>query len=420
MLLHGSTIKMKQSRFTEIKAQVEQAIDAIARGEMVLVTDSVQREDEADLIMAAEHATPEKLARMVRDTTGIVCVSLMAQRLEELKLEQMVQRNNEAHSTAFTVTVDYRHGTTTGVSAKDRTRTILGLIDSKSKAEDFLRPGHLFPLRYTPGGVLSRRGHTEAALDLSRFARCYPAGVLCELVAPDGSMARGAYVRQYAQENQIPLISIEQLIEYSYRYDDWLDVIVESRIPTKWGEFRMILYRSKLDQVEHCVLFYGEAQEKELERPILLRIHSECLTGDLFQSLRCDCGVQLEQAMMRIAEEGYGMLIYLKGHEGRGIGLASKMMAYNLQDQGKDTVDANLALGFAPDLRDYYAAVRILELHGIERIRLMTNNPEKVQSLENSGFTVERVGLHIEPNKENRCYLEAKRVRLNHQFEEVL
>jgi len=391
----------------------EQAIEAIRRGEMIVVVDDEDRENEGDLICAAEAATPEALAFMVRHGSGIVCVAMERDRLERLELPLMSDDGSEAMGTAFTLTVDARHGTTTGVSAADRARTIAVLIDEDTEVDDLRRPGHVFPLRSKRGGVLERAGHTEAAVDLARLAGFAPAGVLCEVVNDDGTMARLPDLERFAAEHDLPLLSIADLIAYRSARETLVKRVASARIPTDHGEFESIAYEDHRGRT-HMALVHGDISSR---REVLVRVHSECFTGDVLGSRRCDCGEQLERALELIAADGAGVVVYIRGHEGRGIGLRHKLEAYELQDQGLDTVDANLALGLGVDARDYGIGAQILADLGITRMRLMTNNPAKRAGLEGYGLeTVERVPLMIAPRPENSSYLLAKRDRLGHEL----
>jgi 3,4-dihydroxy 2-butanone 4-phosphate synthase/GTP cyclohydrolase II len=396
-------------------ATIPEAVAAISRGEIVVVVDDEDRENEGDLIMAAEAATPEKITFFVRHTSGVICTPLTGERLDELEIPLMVRDNTEAQRTAFTYSVDLRHGTSTGISAADRSATIRALIDPGTRPGDLARPGHIFPLRYSEGGVLKRAGHTEAAVDLARLAGLAPAGVLCEIVNDDGTMARVPDLREFCKEHGLLLISIAELIRYRRQTERLVKRVAEARIPTQWGDFTCYVYESLLDGEQHVVLARGAVQGED---DVLVRVHSECLTGDVFGSLRCDCGVQLDAALKKIAEDGLGVLVYLRGHEGRGIGIGHKIRAYSLQDEGRDTVDANLDLGLPVDSREYGIGAQILVDLGITTIRLMTNNPAKYGGLEGFGLEItERVPVRVEPNPENIRYLRTKRERMGHLLE---
>ena len=403
---------MTGSRRSTNQAPIEDAIAAIGRGEVVVVIDDEDRENEGDLIMAAEFATPEKIGFFVRHTSGLICAPITTERCEELDLPLMVHDNTESHRTAFTVSVDFRHGTSTGISAADRAATIQALIDPETQPKDLARPGHIFPLQYREGGVLKRAGHTEAAVDLARMAGLYPAGVLCEIVNEDGSMARVPDLERFCEEHGLLMITIADLIRYRRQFEKLIKRVAEARVPTDWGEFTCYAYESVLDGETHIALVRGAVQG---ESDVLVRVHSECLTGDVFGSLRCDCGVQLDAAMRKVAEEGLGVVVYLRGHEGRGIGIAHKLQAYGLQDKGHDTVDANVELGLPVDSREYGIGAQILVDLGITTMRLMTNNPSKRGGLEGFGLEVTgRVPLESMPNPENIRYLRTKRERMGH------
>jgi 3,4-dihydroxy 2-butanone 4-phosphate synthase/GTP cyclohydrolase II len=397
-------------------SDVGDAIAAIAAGEIVVVVDDEDRENEGDLIMAADAVTPEKIAFFLAHTSGLICVPLTPERVEHLDLPLMVTNNTEVQRTAFTISVDYRHGTTTGISASDRAATIKALADPHLRPSDLSRPGHIFPLRYRPGGVLKRAGHTEAAIDLARAAGMSPAGVLCEVVNEDKTgMARLPELEVFADKHGLHLISIADLIRYRRRKDKLVRRIADARIPTDFGEFTVYAYESVLDGEHHVALVKGEIVGRE---NTLVRVHSECLTGDVFGSLRCDCGPQLHRAMSLINENGSGVLVYLRGHEGRGIGLAHKLRAYNLQEEGFDTVDANLELGLPADSREYGIGAQILVDLGVTTMRLMTNNPTKYGGLEGFGLDiVERVSIEATPTPENIQYLRTKRERMGHLLE---
>src|SRR3954470_11121362 len=399
-------------------AEIEDAIAAIGAGEMVIVVDDADRENEGDLIMAAEYATPDKIAFFLSHTSGVICTPLTGDRLDALDLPPMVSEplNTESQRTAFTVSVDYRHGTTTGISAGDRAATIAALIDPATRPADLARPGHTFPLRYREGGVLKRGGHTEAAVDLARMAGLYPAGVLCEIVNEDKTgMARLDELERFAKKHGLLLISIADVIRYRRQREKLVKRVGEARIPTAWGDFTCYAYESLLDGETHLALVKGAVQGED---NVLVRVHSECLTGDVFGSLRCDCGPLLESAMQKIDDEGLGVIVYLRGHEGRGIGIGHKLRAYALQDKGRDTVDANVDLGLPVDSREYGIGAQILVDLGITTMRLMSNNPTKRGGLEGFGLEiVERVPLETVPNPENIAYLRTKRERMGHLLE---
>jgi 3,4-dihydroxy 2-butanone 4-phosphate synthase/GTP cyclohydrolase II len=394
---------------------IEDAISAITRGELVIVVDDANRENEGDLIIAAEKVTPEAMAFMIRHTSGVVCMPLEGTRLDELQLPMMVAENTTAYRTAFTVSVDAKRGTTTGISAADRATTVHTLIDRASTAHDLARPGHIFPLRYRDGGVLKRAGHTEAAVDLARLADLYPAGVLAEVVNDDGTMARLPELERFAADHDLQLISIADLIRYRRHREKLVRRISEARIPTKYGEFTAYVFESLLDGTEHMAFVRGEVAGSP---NVLVRVHSECLTGDVFGSIRCDCGLQLDLALEKVAREDQGVIVYLRGHEGRGIGLGHKLRAYTLQDQGRDTVEANVELGFPIDSREYGIGSQILVDLGITTMRLMTNNPAKYGGLEGYGLEIaERVPLRSHPTDENIAYLRAKQEKMGHLLE---
>jgi 3,4-dihydroxy 2-butanone 4-phosphate synthase/GTP cyclohydrolase II len=396
-------------------ATVDEAVAAIAAGEIVIVCDDADRENEGDLIMAAEAATPEKMAFFVRHTSGVVCMPMLGERLDELDLPLMVPVNTESQRTAFTISVDARVGTSTGISAADRARTVATLIDPATRPSDLARPGHIFPLRYREGGVLKRAGHTEAAVDLARMAGAYPAGVLAEVVNEDGTMARLPELERFAAAHGLRIITIADIIRWRRQREKLVRRIAEATIPTRWGDFTCYAYESVLDGEQHVALVRGAVQGMD---DVLVRVHSECLTGDAFGSLRCDCGPQLQQAIERVAAEGLGVIVYLRGHEGRGIGLAHKLAAYNLQEHGRDTVDANLELGLPVDSREYGIGSQILVDLGITTMRLMTNNPAKYGGLEGFGLRiVERVPLQSRPTSQNLRYLKTKVERMGHLIE---
>jgi len=394
---------------------IENAVAAVARGEIVIVVDDADRENEGDLIMAAEAMTPEKMAFMIRHTSGVICMPVEGARLDDLRLPLMVADNTESQRTAFTVSVDARAGTTTGISAADRSATVHALLDPATRPEDLARPGHIFPLRYRDGGVLKRAGHTEAAVDLARLAGMQPAGVLAEVVNDDGTMARMPRLEEFAEEHGLQLISIADLIRYRRHSEKLIRRVSEARIPTRHGDFTGFVFESLLDGTEHMAFVKGEVAGQE---NVLVRVHSECLTGDVFGSMRCDCGLQLDAAMELIAREGTGVVVYLRGHEGRGIGLGHKIRAYTLQDQGRDTVEANVELGFPADSREYGIGSQMLVDLGVSTMRIMTNNPAKYGGLEGYGLEiVERVPLHVLPNAENIRYLRTKQEKMGHLLE---
>jgi 3,4-dihydroxy 2-butanone 4-phosphate synthase/GTP cyclohydrolase II len=396
-------------------ADIEQVIASVGRGEMVIMVDDEDRENEGDLIVAAEAASPEQIGFMLRHTSGIICLPVVGERLDELDLPMMVARNTDVRRTAFTVSIDAREGTTTGISASDRWRTIQTVLDPRTKPHDLARPGHMYPLRYEPGGVLKRAGHTEAAVDLARLAGRYPAGVLAEVMNDDGSVARLAELEVFAAEHGLLIGTIADLIAFRRREEKLVERVVEARIPTEHGTFTAVGYRSLVDDRQHIALVMGDLGDGE---SVLTRVHSECLTGDVFGSLRCDCGDQLDQAMARVAAEGRGVVLYIRGHEGRGIGLLHKLAAYKLQDEGYDTVDANVNLGLPVDARDYGVGAQILYDLGVRSMRIMTNNPTKRAGIEGYGLSIlEQVPLSIDANDENREYLQAKATRLGHQMD---
>jgi 3,4-dihydroxy 2-butanone 4-phosphate synthase/GTP cyclohydrolase II len=397
-------------------ATIEEALAQLRRGGMVVVVDDEDRENEGDLIMAAEDVTAESMAFFLEYTSGIFCVPLESQRADELDLPLMVVANTEAQRTAFTVSVDFRHGTTTGISAGDRAATVRALIDPDTKPNDLNRPGHIFPLRYRSGGVLRRAGHTEATVDLCRMAGKFPAGVLCEVVTKDKSdMARLPELQEFAERHGLPIVTIADLIRYRRQNEKLVKRVAEASLPTEWGTFQAHVFESLLDGEQHLAMVYGDIENTP---NLLVRVHSECLTGDALGSLRCDCGPQLHTALAKVAAEGAGVVVYLRNHEGRGIGLAHKIRAYALQEQGHDTVDANLVQGLPIDSREYGIGAQILVELGVTSMRLLTNNPTKRGGLEGFGLNiVERVPLESRPTSFNIEYLRTKRERMGHLLE---
>ncbi len=397
-------------------ASVDEAVEAIRQGRMVIVVDDEDRENEGDLVMAAQFATPEAINFMIREGRGLICAPMDRERAERLELRPMVEKPQDHHETAFTVSVDAKRGVTTGISAYDRARTIRLLADPRATPADFVSPGHVFPLVAKEGGVLRRAGHTEAAVDLVKLAGLQPVGVICEIVKDDGTMARLPDLEKFAEKHGLLILTIADLIAYRKQREKLVERVAEADLPTKWGHFRIVSYRDLLTGKEHVALVKGEVAGEE---PVLVRVHSECLTGDAFGSLRCDCGDQLHRAMEMIEEEGRGVLLYMR-QEGRGIGLGNKVCAYHLQDQGLDTVEANLRLGYPPDLRDYGIGAQILADLGVRKLRLLTNNPKKVAGLSGYGLEiVEQIPIEIDPNPFNVKYLKTKKEKLGHKLSKV-
>ncbi len=392
---------------------IEEAIEEIRLGKIIVVVDDEDRENEGDLLMAAEKATPEAINFMAKYGRGLICMPIAGERLEELSIPHMVERNTDSHQTAFTVSIDALE-TTTGISAHERAQTILKVMDPNARALDFKRPGHVFPLKSQKGGVLRRAGHTEAAVDLAMMAGLSPAGVICEIMNEDGSMARVPELMKYVEEHNLKIITIADLIAYRRRTEILVEREAEAKLPTKYGDFKMVGYVNKLNGEHHVALVKGDVSGEE---PVLVRVHSECLTGDAFGSLRCDCGEQYAAAMMRIEEEGRGVLLYMR-QEGRGIGLINKIKAYALQDQGMDTVEANVALGFPEDMREYGIGAQILTDLGVKNVRLMTNNPKKIRGLSGYGIEiVDRVDIQMNHNEKNEFYLKTKAIKMGHIME---
>lgn len=405
-------VKLNKKNF----ADVESAIKDIKKGKMVIVVDDPDRENEGDLVCAAEKTTPEMINFMTKYARGLICVPMKDEQLKKLEIENMVDNPTEKKGCSFTVSVDYRIGTTTGISAYDRAVTVQKLIDKHSKPDDFARPGHIFPLRYKEGGVLVRTGHTEAAVDLVELAGLYPAGTICEVMNDNGTMARMPDLVKFAKKHKLKILTIEDLINYRRQTEKLIKEVVRVDLPTKYGNFKSVLFEDTITKDVHLAIVKGNVKGK---KDVLVRVHSSCETGDIFHSLRCDCGDQLEAALRAIEKAGQGAVLYMH-QEGRGIGLANKLKAYHLQEQGMDTVEANVALGFAPDLRDYGIGAQILSELGMKSIKLMTNNPRKIVGLEGYGLKISgRVPVEISPTASNKRYLKTKKEKMGHILKSV-
>lgn len=392
-------------------SSIPEIIEEIRAGKYIIIVDDENRENEGDLAIAAEKITPEVINFMVTNARGLVCMPIIGKRLDELQVPSMVQENTSKYTTAFTVSIEAKNKTTSGISAFDRAATIKAVLDPKTTANDIARPGHTFPLRAREGGVLVRAGHTEAIVDLARMAGLYPAGVICEILNEDGTMARLPQLEQLAEKLGIKIVSIADLITYRRRFERLVQKVAEAKFPTRYGDFRIMAYKSTVDADEHVALVMGDLTDA---KPVLVRVHSECVTGDVFGSMRCDCGEQVQLSMKMIAKEGRGVFLYMR-QEGRGIGLHNKLKAYELQDKGLDTVEANLALGFEPDLRDYGIGAQILADLGLHEIRLLTNNPKKIIGLESYGLNVvESIRVITQPTEHNKNYLRTKQEKLEH------
>lgn len=395
---------------------IEEAVEELRQGRMIILVDDEDRENEGDLCMAAEKVTPEAINFMAKYGRGLICLSLTPERVEELKLPMMTDRNTSSYGTAFTVSIEAKRGVTTGISAHDRAKTILTAIDPSTTPEDLVRPGHIFPLRAKPGGVLQRAGQTEGSVDLARLAGLYQAGVICEIMSDDGTMARVPELAKFAEAHNLMIVTVKDLITYRMRKESFVRRIADVRLPTAYGDFRAIAYANEMDKNVHIAFLKGDIEPGDR---VLVRVHSECLTGDVFGSRRCDCGEQLRKALRTIDREGKGVVLYMR-QEGRGIGLENKLKAYELQDSGLDTVEANIRLGFKADLRDYGIGAQILVDLGVRDMRLMTNNPKKIVGLEGYGLkVVERVALETHPHEKNISYLRAKKKKMGHMLENV-
>lgn len=403
--------KLKEKKSKYKLSSIESAISDFRKGKILIVVDDEDRENEGDMIFSAEKSTPELVNFLAMNGRGLICVPMEEGRLNDLDLSLMTRNNTSLHETPFTVSVDYRIGTTTGISAFDRNKTILSLIDKKTKPEDLGRPGHIFPLKSAPGGVLRRAGHTEATVDLAKLAGHFPAGVLCEVMKDNGEMARLSDLFEIAEKFDMKIISIKDLIHYRLEKEKLIERLIETKLPSEFGKFKIVLFKSKVDSKEHIAIIKGKIDSTQ---PVLVRVHSECLTGDVFGSLKCDCRAQLLESMRMIEENNNGIVLYMR-QEGRGIGLHNKLKAYELQERGMDTVEANIELGFKPDLRDYGIGAQILRDLGVKKMRLMTNNPKKIVGLNAYGLEiVERVPIEIKSNPSNEFYLQTKKDKMGH------
>ncbi|MDP8233738.1 MAG: bifunctional 3,4-dihydroxy-2-butanone-4-phosphate synthase/GTP cyclohydrolase II [Candidatus Saelkia tenebricola] len=400
---------------------IDEILEGLLTGEMVIVVDDEDRENEGDLVIAASFIKPDDINFMAKYGRGLICVPMEGKRLDELNLKPMLEKSEDKYSTAWAISVDAKGSTTTGISAHDRAHTIHALINSKMSSEDLIKPGHIFPLRAREGGVLVRAGHTEACVDMMKLSGLYPAGVICEIMHEDGTMARVPDLIKVAEKHNLKICTIKDLIEYRRKRERLISMTIKTQMPTVYGNFELYLYEDKIDKGYHLALVMGDKSKKVpiTENPVLVRVHSQCLTGDIFHSLRCDCGIQLNRAMEMIAKKGEGVILYMN-QEGRGIGLVEKLKAYALQDKGLDTVEANEALGYEADLREYGIGAQILVDLGVKKIRLLTNNPRKIIGLEGYGLSIiERVPIEVEPNPFNRKYLEVKKKKMGHDLHNV-